>query len=254
MLEWKTCSGQTRSPPLFVKRCIWNVQTISSQRCTYWKLGKLIFNPISYHSDFSLSNLNFWSSLPKVQEMLEMTNLCDGIILVGEAFSGKTTLYQVVLLLLLFYSNNTTHLASKINFCSRLWQKCLPSWGGRLTGRRTRCTGSSWTPRPWPSTRCTASLTSSTSGTTASLPPPTGSGTNYSDHFFLLQELFQHVAKGVEMVDFRRPGEFFLRNTKKLGSQVEMLKTVTRLILNGSRTWTRCLTRTGSSASCPGRS
>ena len=180
MLEWKTWSGQTRSPPLFVKRCIWNVQTISSQRCTYWKLGKLIFNPISYHSDFSLSNLNCLSSLPKVQEMLEMTNLCDGIILVGEAFSGKTTLYQVVLLLLLFYSNNTTHLASKINFCSRLWQKCLPSWGGRLTGRRTRCTGSSWTPRPWPSTRCTASLTSSTSGTTASLPPPTGSGTNYS--------------------------------------------------------------------------
>ena len=29
--------------------------------------------------------------------MLEMTSLCDGIILVGEAFSGKTTLYQVVI-------------------------------------------------------------------------------------------------------------------------------------------------------------
>ena len=27
--------------------------------------------------------------------MLEMTSLCDGIILVGEAFSGKTILYQV---------------------------------------------------------------------------------------------------------------------------------------------------------------
>ena len=35
--------------------------------------------------------------VPKVQEMLEMTTLCDGIILVGEAFSGKTTLYQVLL-------------------------------------------------------------------------------------------------------------------------------------------------------------
>ena len=99
------------------------------------KIGKSDFQP----NFFSLSNLNCLSSLPKVQEMLEMTNLCDGIILVGEAFSGKTTLYQV----LLFYSNNTTRVASKINVCSRLWQKCLPSWGGRLTGRRTRCTGSS---------------------------------------------------------------------------------------------------------------
>ena len=58
----------------------------------------------------------------------------------------------------------------------------------------------------------------------------------FINHFFLLQELFQHVAKGVEMVDFRRPSELVLRNTKKFGSQVEMLKTVTRLILNGSRT------------------
>ena len=62
------------------------------------KIGKSDFQPnfLSFY-DFSLSSLNCLSSLPKVQEMLEMTNLCDGIILVGEAFSGKTTLYQVLL-------------------------------------------------------------------------------------------------------------------------------------------------------------
>ena len=38
--------------------------------------------------------------LSKVQEMLEMTSLVDGIMLVGEAFSGKTTLYQVDRILL----------------------------------------------------------------------------------------------------------------------------------------------------------
>lgn len=34
--------------------------------------------------------------LSKVQEMLEMIKLVDGIMLVGESFSGKTTLYQTV--------------------------------------------------------------------------------------------------------------------------------------------------------------